>query len=205
MTGYNPELSDRDFAEKQSMKGGFADSPIRLNRYLAEAREWTRKEIECRADELAQLAMKIWPRPQISEAALERYAQQAPTSAPTERSMEELLEGIPEETLEVFQLLRRQILGLDPTIREEPKKHYLAFKADTNFADVSPLKSKLQVWLNLRPDELNDPLGLARDVSSIGHWGNGDVEIELSSRVQIPDVMNLIVQSLDKQRDLVPV
>ncbi|MEK7756928.1 MAG: DUF262 domain-containing protein, partial [Planctomycetota bacterium] len=35
LTGYNPELSDRPFTEKRDMKGGFADSPLRMNQGLA--------------------------------------------------------------------------------------------------------------------------------------------------------------------------
>jgi len=205
LTGYNPELSDRPFPEKQTMKGGFADSPVRLNRYLAQVQQWTPPEIEARADELANLAILIWPRPALSESVLAKYREETAAPQQLAHTLEELLAGIPEEIEALFQTVRRHILALDPDVREEAKKHYLAFKADTNFADVSPLKSKLQIWLNMAPDELHDPLHLGRDVSAVGHWGNGDIEIEISQLDQVQSVMDLVVQALDKQRDLVAV
>ena len=40
LTGYNPELSDRPFREKLTIKGGFRESPLRLNQYLAQLEHW---------------------------------------------------------------------------------------------------------------------------------------------------------------------
>jgi hypothetical protein len=47
-------------------------------------------------------------------------------------------------------------------------------------------------------DEINDPKGLCRDVTHIGHFGNGDIEIAVSSLDQIEDVMDLVRQSLQR-------
>ncbi|MEH2251539.1 DUF262 domain-containing protein [Nostoc sp.] len=50
LTGYNPELSDRPFIEKRDKKdGGFADSPLRLNRGLRHLKQWNETEINKRA------------------------------------------------------------------------------------------------------------------------------------------------------------
>ena len=46
--------------------------------------------------------------------------------------------------------------------------------------------------------EINDPKGLCKDISGLGRWGNGDVEIGLSSPDQLDDVMYLIRQSFEK-------
>ena len=58
LTGYNPELSDRPFSEKLTIKGGFRDSPLRLNQYLAKLDHWNEEEIEKRAELLADLALQ---------------------------------------------------------------------------------------------------------------------------------------------------
>ena len=47
--------------------------------------------------------------------------------------------------------------------------------------------------------ELVDPRGLARDITDIGRWGNGDVDVGLSSDVDLPYVMGLVRQSFEKQ------
>lgn len=76
LTGYNPEYSDRPFAEKRDIEGGFKDSPLRLNRGIGQLDGWNAAEIEARADRLAQEAVKIWARPQISDQELARYRAQ---------------------------------------------------------------------------------------------------------------------------------
>ena len=43
LTGYNSEYSDRPFAEKRDMEGGFAQSPLRLNQGLAHLENLERK------------------------------------------------------------------------------------------------------------------------------------------------------------------
>ena len=55
---------------------------------------------------------------------------------------------------------------------------------------------KLLVTLNMKLDEINDPEGLCRDVTHIGHFGNGDIEIAFSSLDQIDEVMDLYVNPL---------
>ncbi|MBG1241994.1 DUF262 domain-containing protein [Nostoc sp. NZL] len=64
LTGYNPELSDRPFIEKRDKKdGGFADSPLRLNRGLQHLKQWNETEINKRAELLADMAVKVWSSP----------------------------------------------------------------------------------------------------------------------------------------------
>ena len=64
LTGYNSKLSDRPFKEKQCICGGFRDSPLRLNRSLAQTKQWNENTILARAEELAEKALKIWINPQ---------------------------------------------------------------------------------------------------------------------------------------------
>lgn len=65
LTGYNSELSNRSFSEKQDMEGGFRDSPLRLNRSLARAEKWNEEAIRERAEELAEKALQIWVYPEL--------------------------------------------------------------------------------------------------------------------------------------------
>lgn len=72
LTGYNPELSDRPFVEKRAMKGGFADSPLRLNRSLAHLNSWNEATIVERAEQLSNEAVAIWPAPRVAPDAVAR-------------------------------------------------------------------------------------------------------------------------------------
>jgi predicted transport protein len=89
--------------------------------------------------------------------------------------------------------------ALDPCVIEEFLKLYVAFKAETNFADVIPQASRLLVSINMPFHDLNDPRGIARDVTNLGRWGNGDSEVVLDSADSVPYVIGLVRQALERQ------
>lgn len=47
--------------------------------------------------------------------------------------------------------------------------------------------------------EINDPKELCKDVTGVGRWGNGDVEVGLASLGELPYVMALVRQSFERQ------
>ena len=65
LTGYNAEYSDRPFYEKRDMKGGFRESPLRLNRGLGGLDTWDENAIRDRAGRLAKIAVEIWKGPSL--------------------------------------------------------------------------------------------------------------------------------------------
>ena len=99
----------------------------------------------------------------------------------------------------LFETFRKQALTLDPCVSEKILKVYVAYKAETNFVDVVPQKSRLCLSLNLHFHELHDPKGLAKDVTNLGRWGNGNVEVALSTTDELPYVMGLVRQAFEKQ------
>ena len=48
LTGYNSKYSDRPFAEKKTISGGFEESSVRLNKYIREQAQWTPAEMKAR-------------------------------------------------------------------------------------------------------------------------------------------------------------
>lgn len=191
LTGYNPELSDRPFIEKRDKKdGGFADSPLRLNRGLQHLKQWNEIEINKRAELLADMAVKVWSFPVANLGTENLKVNQTLRS-----HHDENLQG---ETLKLFEAIRKQILNLDASVREDFKNHYIAYKITKSFVDIVPQKSGLRLSLNLRFDEINDPKGLCKDITNVGHCGNGDVEIKFSSLDQIEYVMFLVRQGFKK-------
>ena len=67
--------------------------------------------------------------------------------------------------------------------------------------DIVVQKQRLRISLNMKFSEVHDPKGLCRDVTDIGKWGNGDVEVFLEHTSEIDDVMELIEQAYNKQAD----
>lgn len=105
-----------------------------------------------------------------------------------------------EKTQELFKALKEAILSLDQNIIEDPKKLYVAYKMTRNFVDIVFKKNKLKLFVNIKSGELDDPQGIARDLETpvhIGHWGNGDYEVELADSKNIEYIMTLVKQSYD--------
>jgi predicted transport protein len=99
----------------------------------------------------------------------------------------------------LFDAIRKEVLALDPGVTEEVLKLYIAFKAETNFVDMVPQKNRLRLSLNMPFHELSDPKNIAKDVTGVGRWGNGDVEVGLNELEEIPYIMGLIRQSFERQ------
>lgn len=65
LTGYNPNLSNKTFAEKRdAAEGGYKASGLKMNQRIAQKETWGLTELEERNHELVVLALKIWPFPQ---------------------------------------------------------------------------------------------------------------------------------------------
>ena len=198
LTGYNSEYSDRPFVKKRNMKGGFCESPLKINEGLGACEVWNEAAIRERADRLASLAMKVWAMPLITPEELESYAKHSKKPASyTIDDHPHLIIGAPMHDL--FEAFRNEVRALNPCVAEEFLKLYVAYKAETNFVDVIPLKRCLKLTLNMQFHELHDPRNLARDITGLGRWGNGNIRVEFNGIEELPYVMNLVRQSFEKQ------
>jgi len=115
---------------------------------------------------------------------------------PTE---EDHLVGASDQVKELYEQLKERILQLGD-VKVKVTKSYIAFIAATNFTDVEVQKKSLKVHLNMKKGELDDRVGLARDVSTVAHWGNGDYEISVKTDTDLDYVMYLIKQSYERNR-----
>jgi uncharacterized protein with ParB-like and HNH nuclease domain/predicted transport protein len=198
LTGYNAEYSDRPFAEKRDMKGGFRESPIRLNEGLGARDTWDEAAIQERAQRLAELAVEVWATPALSPDALATYRPKP--ARPAGYSLDDHAQLAASSPMgPLFQAFRNEVLSLDPCVSEEILKLYVAYKAETNFVDVVPQKRRLLLSLNLDFHELHDPRGRARDVTNLGRWGNGNVQVDLGQLDELPYVLGLVRQAFEKQ------
>jgi predicted transport protein len=95
-----------------------------------------------------------------------------------------------EQIIELYEMLKNKILTNYDDINVKIRKYYIAFISKTNFVDIRISKKDIKIWLNLPKGKLNDPQNIARDVSAIGHWGNGDYELILKNLL----IHHIIVQ-----------
>ena len=196
LTGYNSEYSDRPFAEKRDMKGGFTESPLRLNQGLGKLEHWTEENMRQRSERLAAQSTGVWPVPAVEATILDAYKPAGVTAGYAISDHPNLATG---PMHELFLEFRKQVLALDPCVTEEYLKLYVAYKAETNFVDIVPQAKRLLLVLNMEFAEITDPKGICRDVTGLGRWGNGDVEVRLSSVEELPYVIGLVRQSFERQ------
>ncbi len=112
---------------------------------------------------------------------------------------EDHLKRSTEATKALYEELKLRILELDD-IDVEVKKVYIAFKGMTNIVDVEAQKERIKLTINMVKGTLDDPMGLTRDISNVGHWGNGDYELFINKIDDIDNIIPLIKQSIRKNR-----
>jgi len=179
------------------MQGGFKESPIRLNQGLGQLEQWNEETIKFRAQHLSEAAVTVWRAPQLAADVLAAYRPRVEsTSAYSIEDHPHLLSGVGRELFEAF---HKEVLALDPVVSEEFLKLYVAYKAETNFVDVVPQAKRLRLSLNMPFADITDPRGLCKDVTGVGRWGNGDVEVGLTSLEELPYIMGLVRQSFELQ------
>ncbi len=109
---------------------------------------------------------------------------------------DEHIDSTTEEIAELYKRFRDAILNLTDDIEIKPTKLYIAFKKDTNLVDIAIQKKALKIWINARLGTIDDAKCISKDVSNIGHFGNGDYEIQVNTDKELEYIMSLIKQTL---------
>ena len=197
LTAYNSEMSDRPFREKMNMPGGFKESALRLNKYIVLLNEWNEKHIQERANMLAKKAESIWPYPSLTNVELAPYQEEK--KIVQKYSLETY--DINAFTKMLFTSLDKRIMNLSPAVKREYKKLYVVYKLDTNFVDIVFQKQRLRISINMKFAEINDPNGICKDITGLGRWGNGDVELFMEHQDELEQIMEIVKQSFEAQTE----
>lgn len=201
LTGYNQEYSNKSFQEKRDMEKGFKQSPLKLNQSLKDLESFGEKEIEKRANDLADWALKIWTYPKLDAETLEKYK---PKKDKKEKKAYDLSSyKFSSDSRELYDILREKIKALDERVTEKFNQKYIAYKFfKINFVDIVVQNKGLNLYLKMNLNELQDEIKeklKIRDVSNIGCPCFGDMEVKLETKENIPYCLGLIRQALEKQ------
>lgn len=104
--------------------------------------------------------------PAASTLAMKTHADQIATASP--------------ELLALFEQTRSFVLAQGDDIIEKPLKLYVAFRRLKNFVCMSLISKQdphIFMTLKLAPSTVELESGFSRDVTNIGHWGTGDLEL----------------------------
>ncbi|WP_097713583.1 DUF262 and DUF1524 domain-containing protein [Helicobacter pylori] len=200
LTGYNKEYSNNSFQEKRDMENGFKQSSLKLNQSLKDLESFGEKEIEKRANDLADFALKIWTYPKLDAETLEEYK---PKKEKKEKKVYDLSSyKFSSNSRELFDILRKEIKALDERITEKFNQKYIAYKFKTNFVDIVVQTKGLKLYLSMEFNELQDEIKEKleiRDALNIGRPCVGNMEVNLETKENIPYCLGLIKQVLEKQ------
>nr|WP_232848979.1 DUF5655 domain-containing protein [Amphritea pacifica] len=120
------------------------------------------------------------------------------TRATATYTFDERLEGKSDEIKELTATIREFIIGLDESIEEVPKKFYVAYKISQNIACIEVKGKNIKLFLKLKPSDVPADTKNYRDVTSIGHYGTGDVEFTVSSEAEFEPVKEFIAMAYNK-------
>ena len=98
-----------------------------------------------------------------------------------DKNQDERLSEAPATLLQLFENTCAYIDQLGDEVQRKDLKLYTAFKRIRNFASivVQPGKDpRLQLYVKL-PGELSEENSFSRNVTNIGHWGTGNLEINV--------------------------
>lgn len=94
-------------------------------------------------------------------------------------TFEQHMAGKAEPIREIALAVQEFMLGLSSAVEEAPKKQYVAYRTTQNLVCMEVQKQKVCLFVKLDPKVDPGPEGISRDVSAIGHFGTGDLEVTL--------------------------
>lgn len=163
LTGYNPTYSDRSFVEKQTIKGGFQQSSVRLNQDIRDQPQWTPIEMEARGRRLAKRALLIWPSLDADEEVIRDMEIEELKAKAQKRSVEQVPMSGDAETL--FDALRTHVKMSFPSVIETAETKSVSYYDPEFFVEVIPRKRGLVLVVDLDFNEVEADDGLAEDMS----------------------------------------
>lgn len=112
-------------------------------------------------------------------------------------SFETHLKGKPKAISEIVLAAQEFVMSLGEAIEERPKKFYIAYRTTQNAVCMEVQKKKVILFLKLSPKKVRLEQGFSRDVTDIGHFGTGDVEVTLTTLQDLDRAKPLIQQAVN--------
>jgi predicted transport protein len=113
-------------------------------------------------------------------------------------TFEQHVKGKPQSIRELALAVNDFITGLDSSIQVVPKKRYVAYKTSQNIVCLEVQKKKVCLFLKLDPKRYAGPKGISRDVSELGHFGTGDLEVTVTNQSQLDQAKSSIKKAYEE-------
>ncbi|WP_207653823.1 DUF5655 domain-containing protein [Tepidibacter mesophilus] len=115
------------------------------------------------------------------------------------KTVNEYLKEAPSKLQDRYYALRDFIINLGDDVQEKILKHYIAFKRIRNFAcvEIHPKTDTILIYVKSNLGECNLKDSFTRDVTNIGHYGTGNLEIRFTDIQQLEEIQRYIIKSYE--------
>ena len=202
LTAYNGRYSNRPFEKKKALKGGFEQSAVRLNEHVRQQAEWAALEMKERGSVLAHRALDIWPHHNADERLVIAEEVRELRTRSTARKAESI--NMDASVAEILYGIRDAIRELGESIEIVEGNSLCFYDGESGgfFAETLPMASYVRILLPIDFEEIDDPEGVARDVTAwkflpnVTHRDCG-VFIDIGSRQSIPKAVAMVREAFN--------
>ncbi|MBP2637792.1 MAG: hypothetical protein H6Q72_3699 [Firmicutes bacterium] len=116
-----------------------------------------------------------------------------------DKTVSEYLEGAKPSLRDLYEAVEAFLIALGDDVQKKVLNNYFAFQRIKNFAcvEVHPQKEKLLIYVKINPDTVTLETNFSRDVSKIGHFGTGDLELTVRNIDDMEKAKAYIIQSYE--------
>ena len=165
LTAYNSSYKNRPFEEKKTVEGGFNRSSVRLNEYVRDQMQWTKKQIEERGRILARRALTIWPNHEADEQAILDDKIRELRVLASDRNSDSL--EMRHHTRELLHAMQNTLRILGDVFEVIVNKSVCCYDSSARFfLEMLPMAYSVRLLMPLEFDDLLDPNGLAQDATA---------------------------------------
>lgn len=115
------------------------------------------------------------------------------------KTVEDYLEDANNELKNRYYILKDFIMSLGDDVQEKKLKNYFGFKRIKNFAciEIHPKSDLVLIYTKANLNDIKLEDGFTRDVTNIGHYGTGNLEIRFTDIKQFEKIQRYIITSYE--------
>lgn len=116
------------------------------------------------------------------------------------KTFTEYVAQLDKATRDLYEQLKVFLTGVGDDVQVKVLEQYEAYKRLKNFATivVYPSKKYVRVFVKVDPKKVRLTEGKMRDVSKIGHWGTGDLELTIRSVEDLEELKPFMLRSYEQ-------
>ncbi|MEO8067578.1 MAG: DUF5655 domain-containing protein [Flavobacteriales bacterium] len=116
------------------------------------------------------------------------------------KTFSEYLAQLDTRTRDLYEHLKTFLTGIGDDAQVKVLEQYVAFKRLKNFAcvEVFPSDKKIKMFVKVDPKSVRLEDGFTRDVTKLGHYGTGDLEITIRSMEDLERAKPFVLKSYEQ-------